>query len=63
MPKITLDLPFEKIVETVKCLSEEEKEQLFFAVNKDYAKALGKMKDEALKEHQAGRSIPLEDLK
>ena len=63
MPQITLDLPFEKIVETVKGLSEEEKEKLFFAVNKDYAKALGKMKDEAWKEHQAGKSIPIEDLK
>ena len=63
MPKITLDLPFEKIVETVKGLSEEEKEQLFFAVNEDYAKALGKMRDEALEEHQAGKSIPLKDLK
>ncbi len=63
MPRITLDLSFEKIVETVKSLSEEEKERLFFAVNEDYAKALGKMKDEAWKEHQAGQSIPLEDLK
>ena len=63
MPQITLDLPFEKIVETVKGFSEEEKEQLLFAVNEDYAKALGKMKDEAWKEHQAGRSLPLEDLK
>ena len=44
MPQITLDLPFEKNVETVKGLSEEEREKLFFAVNEDYAKALGKMK-------------------
>ena len=63
MPQITLDLPFEKIVETVKSLSEEEKERLFFAVNEDYAKALGKLKDDAWKEHQAGQSIPLEGLK
>ncbi len=63
MPQITLDLPFEKIIETVKGLSEEEKEQLFFAVNEDYSKAVGKMKDEAWKEHQAGKSLPLEDLK
>ena len=63
MPKITLDLPFEKIVETVKGLSEEEKEQLFFAVNEDYARALGKMKDDAWKEHRDGKSIPLEGLK
>ena len=63
MPKITLDLPFEKIVETVKSLSEEEKEQLFFAINEDYAKALGKMKDDVWNEHRAGKSIPLEELK
>ncbi|MGA1826601.1 MAG: hypothetical protein ACMUIP_18255 [bacterium] len=63
MPQVTLDLPFDKIVETVKSLSEEEKEQLFFAVNEDYFKALGKMKDEAWKEHQAGKSFPLEELK
>ena len=63
MPKITLDLPFEKIIETVKGLSEEEKEQLFFAINEDYAKALGKMKDDAWKEHRDGKSIPLEDIK
>ena len=63
MPQITLDLPFEKIVETVKRLSEEDREKLFFAVNGDFAKALGQMKGEAWKEHQAGKSIPIEDLK
>ena len=63
MPKITLDLPFEKIVETVKGLTEEEKEKLFFAINEDYAKALGKMKDEAWEEHRAGNSVPIESLK
>ncbi|MEW6379552.1 MAG: hypothetical protein AB1611_08075 [bacterium] len=36
---MALDLPFEKIVETVKSLSEEEKEKLFFIINEDYAKA------------------------
>ena len=63
MPQIILDLPFEKIVETVKGLTEEEREKLFFAVNEDYAKALSKMKDEAWKEHQSGKSISIEDLK
>lgn len=62
MPQITLDFSFEKIVDTVKKLSEEEKERLFFTINEDYAKALGKMKDEAWKEHQKGKSIPLENL-
>jgi hypothetical protein len=63
MPQITVDLPFEKIVDTVKRLSKKEQEQLFFAINEDFAKALGKMKDEAWKEHQAGKSISLENLK
>ncbi|GBE04573.1 hypothetical protein BMS3Abin10_00189 [bacterium BMS3Abin10] len=62
MPQITLDLPFEKIVDTVKRLSEEDRERLFFAVNEDYARALGKMRDEARKEHQAGDSTPLKNL-
>jgi hypothetical protein len=58
MPQITLDLPFEKIVETVRNLSEEKKEKLFFAINEDYVKALGKMRDEAWKEYQASQSVP-----
>jgi len=36
-------------VDTVKRLSEEKQEQLFFAINEDYARALGKMRDEAWK--------------
>ena len=62
MPQIMVDLPFEKIVATVKKLSEEEQEKLLFAINNDYAKALGKMRDEAWKGHRAGKSIPLESL-
>ncbi len=42
MPKVMVDMTFEKIVDTVKKLSEQEREQLFFAVNKGYAKALGR---------------------
>jgi len=57
-----VDLPFEKIVATVKKLSEEEQEKLLFAINNDYAKALGKMRDEAWKGHREGKSIPLESL-
>ncbi len=45
MTQITLGLPFEKIVDTVKRLTKEEQEQLFFAINQDYAKALGKLRD------------------
>ncbi len=62
MPQITLDLSFEKIVDTVKRLSGEDQERLFFTINEDYASALGKMRDEARKEHQAGDSTPLENL-
>lgn len=62
MPQIILDLPFDKIVDTVKRLSEEEQERLFLAINEDYAGALGKMKDEAWKEHKAGDSTSLEGL-
>lgn len=62
MPQIMVDLPFEKIVATVKKLSEEEQEKLLFAINNDYAKALGKMRDEAWKGHREGKSISLESL-
>jgi len=62
MPQIMVDLPFGKIVATVKKLSEEEQEKLLFAINNDYAKALGKMRDEAWKGHREGKSIPLESL-
>ncbi|MEE9214771.1 MAG: hypothetical protein V3U54_08275 [Thermodesulfobacteriota bacterium] len=57
MPKVMVDLTFEKIVDTVKRLSKQEQEQLFFTVNKDYARALGKMREEARKEHRKGRSV------
>lgn len=62
MPQITLDLPFEKIVETVKRLSEEDQERLFFTINEDFAGALGEMRDEAWKEHKAGNSTSLDKL-
>jgi len=55
-------LPFEKIVATVKKLSEEEQEKLLFAINNIYAKAPGKMRDETWKEHREGKRIPLESL-
>jgi len=62
MPQIMVDVPFEKIVATVKKLSEEEQEKLLFAINSDYAKALGRMRDEAWKDHRQGKSVPLENL-
>jgi len=62
MPQITFDLPFDKIVETVKRLSEEDQERLFFTINEDFAKALGRMRDEAWEEHKAGKSTALDNL-
>jgi len=62
VPQIMVDVPFEKIVATVKKLSEGEQKKLLFAINNDYAKALGKMRDEAWKEHRKGKSISLESL-
>ncbi|MGR3176328.1 MAG: hypothetical protein ACUZ8N_17320 [Candidatus Scalindua sp.] len=62
MPKVMVDMTFKKIVDTVKKLSEEEQEQLFFTVNKEYAKALGEMREEARKEHKKGRSVSLQEL-
>jgi hypothetical protein len=62
MPKFAIELPYEKIVEIVSKLSDEEKERLFFSINKDYAKALGKMQNEAWKSHQQGESVRLRDL-
>ena len=63
MPKIAIELPYEKIVEVVSKLSEEDKERLFFTINEDYAKALGEIQKEAWKSHQQGESIRLRDLK
>ena len=63
MPKIAIELPYEKIVEVVSKLSEEEKERLFFSINEDYANALGEMRKKAWKSHQQGESIALRDLK
>ena len=44
-------------------LSEDDKERLFFFINKDYAKALDAMRKEAWKNHQQGKSVGLRDLK
>jgi hypothetical protein len=63
MAKIAIELPYEKIVELVSKLSEDDKERLFFTINEDYAKALGEMQKEAWKSHQQGESIRLRDLK
>ena len=63
MPKIALELTYEKILEAATKLNEEDKERLFFSLNKDYAKALDEMRIEARKNHQRCESIRLKDLK
>ena len=62
MPEIAIELTCEKIIEVASKLSEDEKERLFFSLNKDYAKALDEMRKEALKNHQQGESVRLRDL-
>ena len=62
MPKIAIELTYEKIIEAASKLSEEDKERLFLTLNKDYAKALGKMRKEAWKSHRKGESVQLRDL-
>jgi hypothetical protein len=63
MPEIAIELTYEKIIEAASKLSEEDKERLFFSLNKDYAKALDDMRKEAWNNHQQGKSVRLKDLK
>ena len=63
MPKIALELTYEKILEAATKLNEEDKERLFFSLNKNYAKALDEMGKEAQESHQRSESIRLKDLK
>lgn len=62
MPEIAIELTYEKIIEAASKLSEDDKERLFFFLNKDYAKALDKMRKEAWESHQRGESVQLRDL-
>ncbi len=62
MPEIAIELTYEKIIEAASKLSEDDKERLFFSLNQDYAKALDEMREEALKNHQQGKSVRLRDL-
>ena len=62
MPENAIELTYEKIIEAASKLSEDDKERLFLSLNKDYAKALDKMRKEAWKNHQQGESIQLRDL-
>ena len=62
MPEIAIELTYEKILEAASKLSEEDKERLFFSLNKNYAKALDEMGKEAWESHQRGESIRLKDL-
>jgi len=62
MPKIAIELTYEKIIEAASKLSEDEKERLFFFLNKDYAKALDEMRKEAWEKHRQDKSAQLRDL-
>ena len=63
MPDIAIELTYEKIIEAASKLSENDKERLFFSLNKDYSKALDEMRKEAWKNHKQGESVRLRDLK
>lgn len=63
MPEIAIELTYEKIIEAASKLSEDDKERLFFSLNKDYANALDAMRKEAWKSHKQGESVGLRDLK
>ena len=62
MPEIAIELTYEKILEAASKLSEDDRERLFFSLNKDYAKALDKLRKEAWESHQQGESVQLRDL-
>jgi len=63
MPEIAIELTYEKILEAASKLSDDDKERLFFSLNKDYAKALDEMRQEAWESHQKGESVRVRDLK
>ncbi len=63
MPEIAIELTYEKIFEAASKLTEEEKERLFFSLNRDYANALDEMRKKAWESHQRGESVKLKDLK
>ena len=63
MPQISINLSFEKLLEAIQKLDEDQQEHLFFLVNKDYERALKKMKKEAWKQHKQGKSIPVDKIK
>ncbi|MBW2194349.1 MAG: hypothetical protein JRF37_01925 [Deltaproteobacteria bacterium] len=62
MPEIAIELTYENIIEAASKLSADDKERLFFTLNKDYAKALDKMRKEAWESHLQGESVQLRDL-
>lgn len=62
MPEIAIELTYEKILEAASKLSEDDRERLFFSLNKDYAKALDQLRKEAWESHQQGESVRLRDL-
>ena len=63
MPEIAIELTYEKIIEAASKLNEDDKERLFFFLNKDYARALDKMRKKSWESHQQGKSVRLRNLK
>jgi hypothetical protein len=62
MPEIAIELTYEKIIEAASKLSEDDKERLFFTLNKDYAKAMDEIRKDAWKSHRKGETVKLRDL-
>ncbi len=62
MLEIAIELTYEKIYEAASRLTEEDRERLLFSLNKDYAKALDAMRNDAWKSHQRGESVQLKNL-
>ena len=62
MLEIAIELTYEKTYEAASRLTEEDRERLLFSLNKDYAKALDAMRNDAWKSHQRGESVQLKNL-
>jgi len=61
VPVIAIELTYEKICEAASKLTDEDKERLFFSLNKDYAEALDAMRKDSWESHQRGESAKLRD--
>ena len=62
MSKVKIEIDLEELKEAISNLPDDEKEALFFELNPAWGKALQKMEQEALKNLQEGKTIPLEKV-